>query len=215
MASPAKPISVVIADQHDIVRRGAACALQKHKIVGEASNGREAVRLAKLYQPGVVILDIPMPRLNGLEATRQIVAELVHTSVLVLTASIDGRDIEGAVRVGASGYMLKSQSLDLLPEAVRNLAQGIPYFCPLAARYIKANSGLPGFATSSADGLTGREIEIIQLASEGFSTKDIANELPLAYSTVEKHFQRIFSKLNIHKMADLTRYAIRTGITHL
>lgn len=204
--------TILIADRHALVRRGIVTLLEaQHTIAGEAANGREAITLAAKVSPAIVILDIVLPRLNGLEAAHEILAKMPATRVLVLSDEATHHQIAHALRVGVSGYMLKSQPADVLPRAVDTLAKGQLYFAPFVAQIIK---NLPPF-DSHPSGLTRREREITQLIAESLSTKEIGKELGLTESTVNKHRHRLMSKLHLHDVASLVRFAINAGIAHL
>jgi DNA-binding NarL/FixJ family response regulator len=184
-------------------------------VVGEAQTGRQAVELAKKLRPAVVVMDIAMPLLNGLEATRQILKEVPDAKVLILSAHSDEAYVEQATALGASGFMLKQTSARVLSEAVRAVQAGRTYFCPTIARRLQnleRSSDRGRSLQTGGVGLTSRETEVLQLIAEGQANKQVAGELSISVKTVEKHRQRLMQKLNIHDTAGLTRYAIAAGI---
>lgn len=209
-----KRITVVIADQHPVVRAGIKSALgPTFQVVASVDNGREAGRLVQKFKPAVVITDITMPLLNGLESARQIIAAFPRTHVILLTALKDPHHIEDAIRIGVKGYLLKSSSIENLPRAVRSVLAGHKAYSPEIERFVKAHKNLFDKSKAPASGLTPREIEVIQLIAEGKQTKQIAAELGAAQKTVEKHRQSLMNKLDLHDIASLTSFAIRTGIS--
>lgn len=212
-------ITVVLADDHTVVRQG-LCALLKGdpqiEVVGEAETGREAVVLAKQLHPSVVVMDIAMPLLNGLEATRQIINEVPGTKVLILSSYSDDEYIQQLTEAGAAGYLIKQTAADDLIRGIREAHQGNAFYSPaiskrLAEQYRQAVlQGRP--AQAQAERLTSRELEVLQLIAEGKANKQIAGELGISIKTVEKHRQQVMDKLHIHDIAGLTRYALAKGI---
>jgi len=214
-----KKITVLLAEDHMIVREGFRKMLDLEddfEIVGEAQDGRQAVNLAKKLRPDVVLMDIAMPLLNGLEATRQILDLVPTTRVLVLSAHSDREYVERVTDLGAAGYVLKQSSLEDLATAIRAARAGETYISPLIGWRPQAGTGKgPGAqrgatATSSLP-LTRREAEVLQLVAEGKANKQTAAELRISIKTVEKHRQHLMAKLDIHDVAGLTRYAIAIG----
>jgi DNA-binding NarL/FixJ family response regulator len=212
-------ISVLLAEDHLIVREGLRALLQLEKdikVVGEADNGREAVRLAASLRPDVVVMDIAMPELNGLEATRQILQAAPGTKVLILSAHSDDAYIERVVELGAAGYLVKQTAAHILPKAIREIHQGRSFFSPNISKRLhhhliaRIAAGLP--PKNDAARLTPREMEVLQLIAEGKANKESADVLHISIKTVEKHRQKVMEKLNIHDTASLTRYAIANGI---
>jgi DNA-binding NarL/FixJ family response regulator len=214
----AKPIRVLVADDHTIVRDGLRALLNAEsdiQVIGEAQSGREAVQLARKLRPRVVVMDIGMPQLNGLEATRQITKENPRIRLLMLSMHSDSEYVRHALKAGAAGYLLKQSGAADLTTAVRELAGGRTFFSPviwkiLNGQYlqmIKGKGALP-----AGDLLTSREAEILQLVAEGNSSKQIAVELSISPKTVEKHREQLMRKLNIHEVASLTRYALAHGV---
>lgn len=214
-----KPITVLLAEDHMIVREGLRALLKLEtdiKIVGEAENGRQAVSLVSQLGPDVVVMDIAMPLLNGLEATRQILQTAPSTKVLMLSAHSDDAYVEQVMALGASGYLIKQTAAHVLPEAIREIQQGRTFFSPSISRRIKNHDrktparGHPSGKNASL--LTSRESEVLQLIAEGKANKQTADELHISIKTVEKHRQSLMHKLNIHDTAGLTRHAIAAGI---
>ena len=214
-----KKITVLLAEDHMVVREGFRKMLELEadlEIVGEAQDGREAVALAKRLAPAVVLMDIAMPRLNGLEATRQVLKAVPGTKVVMLSAHSDDAYVENAADSGAVGFLLKQTSAHVVCEAIREVQKGNTFFSPGVAKRLhqldpgsQAQTGRP--PTRSAR-LTSREVEVLQLIAEGKANKESAAELGISIKTVEKHREKIMSKLHIHDTAGLTRYAIGAGI---
>ncbi len=213
------PITVLLAEDHTIVREGLLVLLKLEpdiKVIGQAENGRQAVALASTLCPDVVIMDIAMPLLNGLEATRQILHAAPKTKVLVLSAHSDDAYVEQVMALGAAGYLIKQTASDMLAVAIREVCAGKPFFSPSISKRLyhhqrkaKAMGELP---KKEAPHLTSREMEVLQLIAEGKANKETADELNISIKTVEKHRQKVMEKLNIHDTASLTRYAISAGI---
>lgn len=212
------PIRVLLADDHAVVRKGLRFLLERQpdmEVVGEAADGREAVRLAEELQPRVVVMDIGMPLLNGIEATAQIVKRLPQAGVIMLSVHADETYLVRALSAGAKGYLLKDSAEDDLIRAVRVVAQGKPFFSPAIAqtlledymRYLQQR-GLE----DSYELLTDREKQILRLLAEGKSNKEVAALLNLSVYTVETHRTHIMQKLNLHNTAELVLYAVRKKI---
>jgi RNA polymerase sigma factor (sigma-70 family) len=209
---------ILIADDHGIVRKGLRLQLEqdeRFEVVGEATDGREAVRMAEELKPDVVIIDIAMPSLNGIEATRQVVKRNPAIGVMILSMHSDESYIARALGAGAKGYLLKDTADVDLFRAVQVVAQGKPFFSPRIANTLLEDymrqlqqRGLQ----DSYDLLTDREKEILQLLAEGRSNKEVATELNLSTYTVETHRTRIMQKLNLHSSADIVLYAVRKKI---
>ena len=209
-------ITVLLADDHTIVRQG-LCALLKDEadiqVIGEASNGHEAVALATKLRPQVVVIDISMPLLNGMEATRQILQAHPGTRVLILSGHTDDAYIERALAVGCAGYLLKHTAAEVLSVAIREVQKGKTYLSPTIAQRRNDTATKARTRGEKPDAaLTSREAEVLQLIAEGKANKETADILGISIKTVEKHRQRVMEKLNIHDTAGLTRYAIGAGI---
>jgi DNA-binding NarL/FixJ family response regulator len=214
-----KPISVLVVDDHTLVRAGIRSLLQKIagvEVVGEASDGREALRLAGAYRPDVVLMDIAMPGLNGLDATARLVKKLPGVNVIILSMHVNEEYILQALRAGATGYMLKGADTAELEIAIKAVARGETYLHPMVSKhvvadYIKRVSG----ETTSFEVLTPRQREILQLIVDGYSTKKIARTLRISVKTVETHRMQLMERLDIYDIAGLVRYAIRVGLVRL
>jgi two-component system, NarL family, response regulator NreC len=209
---------VLIADDHGIVRQGLRALLEKSpeiSVVGEASDGREAVRLAAELRPNIVVMDIAMPLLNGVDATSQILGRDPDIKVIILSMHSDESYILRALSAGAKGYLLKdSAEGDILP-AVETVAKGRPYFSPVIAstlleEYLQAMK--KNQVRDSFDLLTDREKEVLQLLAEGKSNKEVAAVLNLSPYTIESHRNSLMQKLNLHNTAEIVLYAVRKNI---
>lgn len=208
-------IRVLLADDHTMVRQGLRALLEAEAditVVAEADNGRQAVQLAKQFSPGIVVMDIAMPNLNGLEAARQIAREVPQVKLLALSSYDDDEYVTQVIQAGAKGYLLKQTAATDLIKAVREVEKGKPFFSPSISHRVvdDAQAGMLG-GRKQGD-LTSRELEVLQLIAEGRPNKLIAAELGISIKTVEKHRQQVMDKLNIHETAGLTRYAISKGI---
>jgi DNA-binding NarL/FixJ family response regulator len=214
-----KLIKTLLADDHTIVREGLRSLLladSEIQVIGEAHNGREAVEMTLRLRPDVVVMDIAMPLLNGLEATRQILAAVPATKVLILSAHSDDAYVDRVIAVGAVGFLIKQTSAQVLAKAIHEVVAGNAFYSPQVSRrlrehYQKADK-IGGLMIKKATGLTSRELEVIQLVAEGQANKQVAAGLNISIKTVEKHRQHLMDKLNIHDTAGLTRYAIAQGI---
>ncbi|OLD66070.1 MAG: DNA-binding response regulator [Acidobacteria bacterium 13_1_40CM_2_68_5] len=206
------PIQVLLADDHQIVRQGLRAMLEHEgfKVVGEASDGREAIRMAETTHPDVAILDLAMPALNGLDAAREILRGSSRTKAILLTMHTEDPYVLEALRAGISGYVLKTQAALDLVQAIREVTRGAIYLSPGVSKTVvdayRNKSDLP------PDPLSPREREVLQLVAEGKTTKEVAALLGVSVKTAESHRTRIMSKLGIHETAGLVRYAIRRGI---
>jgi len=212
-------ITVLLAEDHTIVREGLRALLEAQgdiEVVGEAQTGRQAVQLAQRFRPDVIVMDIAMPLLNGLEATRQILKVAPAARVLILSGYSDDEYIRQAVLFGAAGYLIKQTSAASLATAVREVQKGKTFFSPSIADRARSfwDESSEGGRVSKRDKniLSSREMEVLQLIAEGKANKQVAAELGLSIKTVEKHRQHLMSKLDLHDTAGLTRYAIAAGI---
>ena len=206
------PRRVLLADDHDVVRQGFRALLEREgvDVVGEAADGREAVRLAEALEPDVAILDLSMPGLNGLDAARTMLRSRPKLGVVMLTMHADEQHVVAALRAGARGYVLKTQAADALTQAIRQVAEGFTYLTPSVTQVV-VDAYLAG-REAPPNPLTPRECEVLQLVAEGRTTKEIAGLLDLTVKTAESYRARIMEKLAIHDTAGLVRYAIRHGI---
>jgi DNA-binding NarL/FixJ family response regulator len=214
-----KRITVLLADDHTIVREGFRKMLDLEddlKVVGEAQDGRQAVAMAKKLHPDVVLMDIAMPLLNGLEATRQVLKAVPGTKVVILSAHSDDAYVSNATESGAVGFLLKQTSAHDVCRAIQEVQKGKTFFSPSIARHFdRLHPQVPGRAGASNQKLaklTSREMEVLQLIAEGKANKETAAELGIGMKTVEKHREHLMQKLDIHDTAGLTRYAICAGI---
>ncbi|HTK82744.1 MAG TPA: response regulator transcription factor [Bacteroidota bacterium] len=212
---------VIVADDHRILREGIRTLLLKHKdmaVVAEADNGRETVRLARELSPHVVIMDITMPGMNGMEATRQILAEQPEIKIIALSMHSDKRFVASMLNAGASGYLRKDCAADELIVAIGTVMRGEIHLSPkligvVAKDLAKVNS--EGAEESDSVRLTSRENEVLQLLVEGKSTKQMAEILNISGKTIEKYRKSIMEKVNVRSLSELTKYAVREGITPL
>jgi DNA-binding NarL/FixJ family response regulator len=218
MNSP-KQVTVLLAEDHSVVRQGLCSLLNADGhflVVGEARTGREAVEMARTLLPDVILMDIAMPGLNGLEATRQILAANPAAKVLVLSAHSDDVYVESMTGAGAVGFLEKQSSAEVLTKGIREVAEGRTFYSPSIAKRLRDEQSNPldrnGVRKNRGIRLTSRESEVLQLVAEGFANKQVAAELGISIKTVEKHRQHVMHKLNIHETAGLTRYAIAQGI---
>lgn len=216
---PMKKISVLLADDHTVVRQGLRVLLEVEadiQVIGEAETGRQAVQMAKKMRPDVIVLDVAMPVLNGLEATRQIAREVHGTKILILSSYSDDEYVQQLIEAGAIGYLVKQTAANDLIKAIREAVKGNAYFSPSISRRLLEQcraafeGGVP--VRKKAPHLTSREYEVLQLIAEGQANKQIAAELSISIKTVEKHRQQVMNKLNIHDVAGLTRHALSKGI---
>lgn len=215
----AKRITVLLAEDHMIVREGLRKLLEAEsdiEVVGEAATGRQAVEMTRKLRPAVVVMDIAMPLLNGLEATRQIRQAVPDTKVLILSAHSDDAYVERVTALGAAGYLIKQTSANFLSEAIREVQKGNTFFSPSIAKKLSHHNQTSldrkGRLKTKVANLSSREVEVLQLVAEGEANKQIAAELGISIKTVEKHRDHLMQKLDIHDTAGLTRYAIAAGI---
>ena len=214
-----KPITILLVEDHEIVRDGLAALLKIEadiEIIGLAADGHQAVAQFGKLSPDIVVMDIAMPHLNGLEAARQILKGTPGSKIILLSAHNDDAYVQKAISIGVSGYLIKQTAAHVLPEAIRQVAAGKTFFSPLIAKRLadqarKARTnGLSAYTKPSQ--LTQREMEVLQLIAEGNPNKMTADVLKISVKTVEKHRHSLMVKLNIHDTAGLTRHAIAQGI---
>lgn len=211
---------IILADDHGIMREGLRALLEKKpgiEVIAEAENGRTTVELSRELKPDVVIIDIAMPDLNGIEATRQIVAESPGVKVIALSMHSDRKFVREMLSAGASGYMLKDSAFEELDKAISTVNDNQTYLSPgIADTVVKDYLGKIVTDNSAASiALTNREREVLQLFAEGKTTKQIASLLFLSIKTIETHRKQIMGKLGLNGIAELTKYAIREGLTSL
>jgi len=211
-----KTISILLADDHNLVREGTREILERHedlRVVGEAGNGQEAVDLALQLCPDVVIMDIGLPVLNGLEATRRIKQKLPQTAVLVLTAYDDDQYVFAMLEAGAAGYLLKNARGSELVQAVREVHEGESVLSPAIARKVvqRLARDRKGAGARPLDILSERELEVLRLAGRGYSNKEIGQMLVISSRTVQAHMGNIFSKLQVGSRTEAVLYALREG----
>jgi two-component system, NarL family, response regulator NreC len=208
-----RSINILLADDHAIVRQGLKLILSANAdlhVVGEAANGREAVELAQRLKPDVVLMDVAMPELNGIEATRQMIAANPRTRVLVLSMHKEALYVREILRAGARGYILKDAIDKELVEAVRSVAQGDGYISPAVSGALL--SDYRQNVTDPLDLLSSREHEVLRLIAEGKTNKEVASQLNLSVYTVDSHRGKIMEKLNLHSTGDLVRFAMKHGL---
>ena len=214
-------LKVILADDHKIVRDGLRNLLNNPpdvEVIADAEDGRTTVKLAKELSPDVVVMDITMPDMNGIEATRQILSENPHTKVIGLSMHSDLRFVVEMLKAGASGYLLKECAFEELVNAIHTVTKNQIYLCPPIAKTVTKDylrRSIPENHSSVYTILTPREREVLQLLSEGKSTKQIAYILGVSGKTVETHVQNIMKKLTLRSISELTKYAIREGLTSL
>ena len=215
----AKSITILLAEDHEIVRAGLRRMLDGETdfvVLDEASTGRQAVELAKRLHPAVIVMDISMPLLNGVEATRQIIQAVPGSKILILSAHNDDAYVDRAMEAGAVGYLIKQSSAHTLIDAIRKIHKGNTVLSPdVSKRFHDRNQkslDRKGRIKKKLILLSSREMEVLQLIAEGSANKQIADELGISIKTVEKHRDSLMRKLDIHDTASLTRYAIAEGI---
>jgi DNA-binding NarL/FixJ family response regulator len=211
-----KTVRVLLAEDHGLVRAGIRSLLQKLTwvdVVGEVSNGREALAFIRSHHPNVVLMDIAMPELNGLEAAGRIRKEFPHTKVIILSMHATEEYVLQALRAGANGYLLKDASTNELELAIQAVVKGENYLSPVVSKHVVSDYvRRSGAEPSSGELLTPRQREILQLIAEGNSTKEIAAKLNISVKTVETHRMQLMDRLKIHDVPGLVRYAIRIGL---
>ena len=217
MNNPVKPIRVMLADDHTLVRAGIRALLEKLpgvEVVGEAGDGREVLKLVKLHQPDVVLMDISMPGLNGLEAAVRMAREFPDVRVIILSMHHNEEYVWRALKAGAAGYLLKKAATAELATALQRVALGEIYLSQEISTRLPKNFALDGIAhrKSPLEQLTGRQREILQLIAEGQNTKSIAEILKVSPKTVEYHRMKLMDCLNVHDVPGLVRFALRVGL---
>ena len=213
-----KTIRLLIADDHGIVRKGIKALLATEKdmqVVGEAENGAQAVEKAAALKPDVVLMDLVMPEMDGIEATRRITAEQPGTRILVLTSFAADDKVFPAVKAGALGYLLKDSTPEQLLEAIRQVHRGEPSLEPSIARKVLQELSHPGQGRQTTEPLTERELEVLRLIAQGMSNKDIAAKIFVAEWTVRSHVSNILGKLHLASRTQAALYALRSGIASL
>ncbi|MDA8424180.1 MAG: response regulator transcription factor [Nitrospiraceae bacterium] len=213
-------IKILLADDHRLMREGLRSLLEEQPdftVVGEADNGKTAVQLAADLKPDIIIMDISMPGLNGIDATQQILSICAKSKIIALSMHTERRTVLEMINAGATGYLLKDCAFEEVVQAVRTVASNSTYLSPKIAEIVIKDyvHRIPKDELSSLSSLTTREREVLQLLSEGKKTKEIADMLRVSVKTAESYRQHIMEKLNIHSIAELTKYAIREGITSL
>jgi len=212
------PIRILLADDHTVVRKGLGLLLESHpgfKVIAEAADGRQAVQLAETHKPDVVVLDVAMPLLNGIEAARQISAKLPQTAIVFLSMHSDEGYVLKALKSGAKAYLLKDSAEYDLINAIKAVSEGKAFFSPAISRMLVEDymrQMREREVEDSYELLTTREREILQLLAEGKSAKEVASLLDLSLYTVETHRSNIFQKLDLHSVAELILYAVRKGV---
>lgn len=218
--STATPKKIVLADDHKIIRDGLRAILEKQPgmvVVGEAENGHQAIAVAHKTQPDVVVMDVSMPELNGIDAAKRITDEQPRTKIIALSMCADRRYVVAMLSAGASGYLLKNAAADELVQAIHTTVLGRTYLSPEIAGVVvdSLRERTVPEEPIHAGVLSSREREVLQLLAEGRTSKEIAAQLHVAVTTVETHRRQIMSKLGLHSIAGLTKYAIREGLTSL
>jgi DNA-binding NarL/FixJ family response regulator len=209
------PVRVLLVDDHTLVRAGIRSlldAMEGFSVVAEASDGREALALARAHQPDIVVMDIAMKDLNGLETTVQIKRDFPGTRVIMLSMHGTGDYVQQAIRAGASGYLMKDAATAELGIALQAVMRGEVYLSPAASKQVVENYMLRPGADRQAEQLTPRQREVLQMIAEGLSTKEIAYRMGVSVKTVETHRTQLMERLDIRDVAGLVRYAIRIGL---
>ena len=213
-----KPIRILLADDHALVRAGFRALLQDlgMEVVGEAGNGREAIRLIETCKPEVVLMELAMPELNGLEATARIAQEYPQVRVILVSMHSSAEYVRRALRAGAAGYLLKEANPNEFELAITSVARGDSYLSPAVAKFVVADytkGATPD--EESPDGLTVRHREVLQLMVEGHARQEVANKLHISVKTFDTYRAQIMERLDVHDLAGLVRYAVRTGLIRI
>jgi two-component system NarL family response regulator len=211
-------VSILLVDDHRMVREGLRAVLERderYTIVGEAGGGREAVTLAAALKPDVVVMDVAMSDLNGIEATRQIASCAPHARVVALSSHGDRRYVRAILGAGAYAYVLKENASDDLRRAVDSALSGKRYLCAEVTGDVIDSALDKAASADSCDRLSARELEVLQLIAEGHTSSEISQRLHISTATVETHRRNIMRKLDLHSVAELTKYAVREGVTAL
>jgi len=218
MTDRREPIRVLIVDDHTIVRKGIKALLAETsdiQVVGEASNGLDATQLSKQLEPDVILMDLLMPKMDGIEATRQISAQQPQAHVLVLTSFVGDEKIFPAIKAGAYGYLLKDSEPSELIRSIRMVYRGEPSLAPIIARKMMQEIQEQPAVKPSPESLTAREVEVLQLIAKGLSNEEIAAQLVISEVTVRTHISHLLAKLHLATRVQATLYALREGITSL
>jgi len=211
-------LRILLADDHTVVRQGLKALLSSEvdmEVVGEAENGEQAVAMAKKHSPDVVIMDLAMPLMNGLTATKQILRAVPTTKVIVLSSYSDDKCVKDMLDAGATGFLMKESASTELAQAVRNVRRGSRVLSAAIARRVQSNiqgAFMEAGNVKKSYSLTAREIEVLKIIGDGFTNKEIADRMGISIKTVEKHRQQVMNKLNIHEVAGLTRYALAQNL---
>jgi NarL family two-component system response regulator LiaR len=215
---PPKPIRLLIVDDQAIVRKGVRALLDEVKgmeVIGEAGDGQEAVRLAASLQPDVILMDLVMPKLDGIEAIRRILANDSKARILVLTSFAADDKVFPAIKAGALGYLLKDSEPDELITAIKNIHRGQPFLHPSIARKVLEELSHPAGSPPTPEPLTERELEVLQLVAQGYSNQVIADKLVIGDATVRTHIGNILNKLHLANKVQAALYALRKGLSSL
>ncbi len=215
---PTKPVRLLIADDQAIVRKGVRALLAEvpsMDVIGEAADGAEAVQLADRLHPDVILMDLVMPRLDGIEAIRQIMAQQPRSRILVLTSFASDDKVFPAIKAGALGYLLKDSEPEELITAINNIHRGEPFLHPSIARKVLEELSHPASTTPTPEPLTDRELEVLQLVAQGYSNQAISEKLVISDATVRTHIGNILTKLHLANKVQAALYALRKGISNL
>lgn len=209
---------VLLVDDHEIMREGISALLRRYsefEVVGQAADGRQALEMVSQLEPDIIIMDVGMPNLNGVDATKQLLSINPRLKVMALSTHSDGAVVAKMIKAGAMGYILKESAFEELIEGLNTLLDGRTFLCNKISKVVFSEyiGMVSNSKTINGDGLTGREREVLQLVAEGHTTKEIAEILNLSTKTIDSHREHIMEKLGIRNIAGLTKYAIREGMT--